>query len=238
MEEDSLRNSRLHWRNSTKKCRRTPSFSQLVTFHLTSCLSCHWMPALMIPFCGILIMKRQRWYILTSPRPLSRTKTSRMLPPLPKPIWIFYWYVINTEDFTEDDDKTTMPPRQERIFGDATTLKFMVGKVLVQTHGLKIDPLCMSVAFDWMFLGCSDKGINREVSSCLEASMILWQMTFEIEKAVKCLAIPVSSLLTLPNRLWNPFSTKGTTTNTKSIATKLGILPSVQYLVKAELKAI
>lgn len=60
---------------------------------------------------------------------------------------------------------------------------------VVKERQLSGEELCISIAWDWMYRGCTDRGINREVLTVIEASIL------NRKRGRQSLAIPELSLL-------------------------------------------
>lgn len=118
---------------------------------------------------------------------------------------------------------------------------------LVAENKLTASPLCVSVAFDWMFMGTTSDGINREVAACLECASL------NRDKGVKCLAIPETAVLCQARTLRLPSRTsteeapfvdaercssrvKRHRPNPSDICR--GILPSLRYVLGKSVDAV
>lgn len=117
----------------------------------------------------------------------------------------------------------------------------------IKEHKLSTETLCMSIAWDWMYRGVSVGGINREISSVLEA-VVLNRKNGRVS-----LAIPEFSLFQMAKML-NPgqatasrlgsfllfdnedSSVVATTPDAKTVSR--GILPSLRHVVKQQLKTL
>jgi len=120
----------------------------------------------------------------------------------------------------------------------------------IKEHNLTNEPLCVSIAWDWMYRGSSAEGINREISSVLEA-IVLNRRNGRVS-----LAIPEFSLFQMA-KLLNPGQTsigsklknliafgKGNTQSSNSPSLPdsnticRGILPSLKHVIKQQLETL
>lgn len=117
---------------------------------------------------------------------------------------------------------------------------------VIENYQLKKSPLCLSVAFDWMYWGADKEGINREVASTVECAALCR------DYSCKSLAIPETVILSsamlacarLAARIEDSSmlsfeTTKGDTPSCGPSESDLiaGILPSLRYLVKRDKSA-
>jgi hypothetical protein len=64
-------------------------------------------------------------------------------------------------------------------------------KNIVSTDGISEETICLSIAWDWLFLGNTNQGINQEVEACLEVTSL------NRARKLKSLACPETCLLFL-----------------------------------------
>jgi len=105
---------------------------------------------------------------------------------------------------------------------------------LVADEGLTSDPVCMSVAWDWLFLATSANGTNREAAACLECASL------NRANQVKSLAIPETALLNEAATLRFPDERDSSSTRfvPDPVDVCRGILPSVRHIVSKSLDAL
>lgn len=111
-------------------------------------------------------------------------------------------------------------------------------------NGVSI-PLCVSVAWDWQYLGVSPEGINREVASSLECQNLI-----DTKQNRRCLAIPRACLLQMGKSLFfmrDALKTRNDSVSSigsprtgvwKKDAILCGINPSLQYILEENIESI
>jgi len=124
--------------------------------------------------------------------------------------------------------------KKEKIFGENT------------------EDICSSIAWDWMYKGVTQDGINREVSSALECAQL------NREHRLQSLAIPETSLLFLAKENIISYQLEAKTNATDSLfnmniphsqsksdrsepdaeTVLRGILPSLQYVITRHNSAV
>jgi hypothetical protein len=119
---------------------------------------------------------------------------------------------------------------------------------IIKENNLKGEELCISIAWDWMYRGISSEGINREVSSTLEAAVLNQKM------GKVSLAIPELSLLQMAKMFpldtalvpadlnglvgFNKTETKQPPEASDAITVCRGILPSLKHVIKKQAGAM
>jgi len=124
---------------------------------------------------------------------------------------------------------------------------------LKQSEKLTQAPICISVAYDWMYRGYDAEGINREIASTVECASLCRQHNRQ------SLAIPETALLQMAKKL-NPklvevgdlklssgnsilaFGNSSKKSSPRFCPSDLeicrGILPSLTHIVETNLKAV
>lgn len=132
-----------------------------------------------------------------------------------------------------------------------TDCHFELRNAILNSKDQPTEDICFSVAWDWMFKGVTDEGINREVSSIFECSRL------NREHYLPSLAIPETSLLFLAkesiaknrteqergtsNPLFGmsiPPPKKTWSSEPEALTVLSGILPSLQYVVNRHSSAV
>lgn len=115
---------------------------------------------------------------------------------------------------------------------------------MVEKEGLKVEELCVSIAWDWMYCGLTANGINREVLTVLEAAIL------NRKRARVSLAIPELSLLRMAQFYAPPETDFGLASlipgggivgddeRDRQIEVCRGILPGLRYVVRCHKEAM
>lgn len=82
---------------------------------------------------------------------------------------------------------------------------FQHRKAIIRSERLKSETLCVSLAWDWNFLGFSERGIYREVTATLESTVL------NRLRGARSLAIPEFSVLEAARHFAKPISHTTTT---------------------------
>jgi hypothetical protein len=121
---------------------------------------------------------------------------------------------------------------------------------VIEEHCLSGEELCISIAWDWMYRGISTTGINREVCTILEASILNRKMRrvslgipefslFQMAKMFPPAQTSISTKLNGIIRFGKPMQQASKPSDSsKAITVCRGILPSLKHVLKQQVSAM